>query len=130
MTNRILSIESLQESTVKFLFYQIVLAVQYLHSKEITHRDLKPQNILLSSQAPKARVKITDFGLSKLVNEDTFLRTKCGTPYYCAPEIWDEKNTVYDKKVDVWSLGVILYYMLAKELPFRCAFYLFFLGNN
>lgn len=119
LTDRILSLESLPESTIKFLFYQIVLAVQYLHSHGITHRDLKPQNVLLVSQAAKTRVKVTDFGLSKIITEDTCLRTLCGTPFYLAPEVWDTNCSVYDKKVDIWSLGVILFYMFAKELPFK-----------
>lgn len=119
LTDRILSIESLPECTIKFLFYQILLAVQYLHSKGVTHRDLKPQNVLLVSQAPKTRVKVADFGLSKVINDETCLRTLCGTPHYLAPEIWDPDCKVYDQKADVWSLGVILYYMFAKELPFK-----------
>lgn len=77
---------------------------------------MKPQNVLLVSEATRTQVKVTDFGLSKIINDETFLKTKCGTPYYLAPEVW--VNPVYDKKVDVWSVGVILYYMFAKELPF------------
>lgn len=120
LTDRILSMEPLPESTIKFLFYQIVLAVQYLHSQGITHRDLKPQNVLLVSTAAKTRVKVTDFGLSKILTDETCLRTMCGTPFYLAPEVWRvNANQVYDNKVDVWSLGVILFYMFAKELPFR-----------
>lgn len=120
LTDRILTIQPLPEATVKHLFYQIVQAVQYLHSRGITHRDLKPQNVLLVSHATKTRVKVSDFGLSKLIVDDgSFLRTVCGTPYYAAPEIWDENHAVYDKKVDVWSLGVILYYMLEQDLPFK-----------
>lgn len=64
-------------------------------------------------------MKISDFGLSKVVSEETVMQTICGTPYYVAPEIWDSAAATYDQKVDVWSLGVILYYMLARELPFK-----------
>lgn len=119
LTDRILSIEPLPESVIKFLFYQMALAVQYLHYQGITHRDLKPQNVLLVSHAIKSRVKITDFGLSKFVNDQTCLKTLCGTPYYLAPEVWDVNCNVYDSKVDVWSLGTLLFYMFAKELPFK-----------
>lgn len=75
--------------------------------------------MLLLTEAPKTLVKVSDFGLSKIVNEDTVMKTICGTPFYVAPEIFDERIKKYDQKVDIWSLGVILFYMLARELPFK-----------
>lgn len=117
--DRIRSMNSLSEDLVKFLFYQMALAVQYLHQHGITHRDLKPDNVLLLSDAPKTQVKVSDFGLSKIVNEETVMRTLCGTPNYLAPEIWDTTCNSYDEKVDIWSMGVILFHMLARELPFQ-----------
>lgn len=119
LTDRIMSSESFPESDIKFLFYQIVLAVQYLHSKGIIHRDLKPQNVLLESRSPRTRVKVTDFGLSKIINDESLMTTLCGTPHFVAPEMWDPEQNFYNQKVDVWSLGVILFYMFSKELPFR-----------
>nr|CAD7569710.1 unnamed protein product [Timema californicum] len=100
----------LNESEVKFYFYQIVLAVQYLHEKGIIHRDLKPSNILMASEKMKSIVKVTDFGLSKFINEETLATTYCGSPHYVAPEILQNKgHGSYTKKVDVWSLGLVLY---------------------
>ncbi|XP_018561125.1 ovarian-specific serine/threonine-protein kinase Lok-like isoform X2 [Anoplophora glabripennis] len=118
LNNRILSNVTLTESNVKFLFYQMVLAVQFLHAKGITHRDLKPENVLLSSDDLETIIKVTDFGLSKITEEDDMMKTVCGTLCYIAPEVLNAKIPEYDKQVDVWSLGVILFYMLSKKLPF------------
>lgn len=75
---------------------------------------------MLKSEKVDSLLKITDFGLSKIINdEDVIMKTICGTPSYLAPEILDGKFSSYNKQVDIWSLGVILYYMLCQELPFR-----------
>ncbi|XP_019880788.1 ovarian-specific serine/threonine-protein kinase Lok [Aethina tumida] len=108
---------NLTESQVKFYFYQITLAVQHLHSKGITHRDLKPANVLLSSTRFDSLVKVSDFGLSKETH-DNIMSTICGTPHYVAPEVLDGRYKEYNNQVDIWSLGVILFYMLSKKLPF------------
>ncbi|KAJ8949327.1 hypothetical protein NQ314_008247 [Rhamnusium bicolor] len=110
---------TLTESNTKFLFYQVVLAVQYLHSEGITHRDLKPGNVLLTTSDSQNIIKLTDFGLSKLSDGYDMMRTVCGTWYYIAPEVLNPKILEYDNQVDVWSLGVMLFYMLSKELPFQ-----------
>ncbi|XP_011876015.1 PREDICTED: ovarian-specific serine/threonine-protein kinase Lok isoform X2 [Vollenhovia emeryi] len=77
----------LSESCAKLIFYQVVLAVHYLHKMGITHRDLKPENILLKDHSDNPLVKVSDFGMSKFVNTQTMMRTFCGTPMYVAPEI-------------------------------------------
>lgn len=62
---------------------------------------------------------MSDFGLSKITDEDCAMKTVCGTLHYIAPEVIE--STEYNKQVDIWSLGVILFYMLSKQLPFRWA---------
>ena len=79
----------LQEDKVKTIARQVLHALQYMHRRKITHRDIKPDNILISSFDP-LRVKLSDFGLSKVVQEETMLKTFCGTLLYCAPEVYPE----------------------------------------
>jgi len=92
--------------------------VDYLHQRGIVHRDLKPENILFANKKYED-VKISDFGLSRIVGDGSFLQTMCGTPQYLAPEIINNTESKgYSKKVDVWSLGAILYFMLSGTPPF------------
>ncbi|KIJ49369.1 hypothetical protein M422DRAFT_225013 [Sphaerobolus stellatus SS14] len=108
------------ENEVRRMAAQICEAVAYLHSRGIIHRDLKPENIMLTKTKPP-NCKIADFGLSKIVEGDTFMKTMCGTPAYLAPEVMVRSNThhtPYDNKVDSYSLGVIFFCMLSGCLPF------------
>lgn len=118
--DKIVAIQRYSEPAAKFLFYQMVLALQYLHASGISHRDLKPENILLSSaREAETLIKITDFGLSKFVDGAALMKTFCGTPNYLAPEVLQTKGDgQYTNKVDNWSLGVILYIMLVGFPPF------------
>ncbi|KIM40164.1 hypothetical protein M413DRAFT_413516 [Hebeloma cylindrosporum] len=98
--------------------YQICDALAYIHSKGITHRDLKPENVLLTTHKPPI-VKVADFGLAKVVDSLTMLRTMCGTPSYLAPEVVKQENREgYDNLVDSWSVGVIVFSMLTNSGPF------------
>ena len=78
----------LTEEQCQRVAYQTMQALDYLHKNNITHRDIKPDNILIVKEEPMT-VKLSDFGLSKVVTgDDTFLKTFCGTLLYCAPEIY------------------------------------------
>lgn len=119
--DRIKNRGKLPEKYAKLIFYQVVLAVHYLHSRGITHRDLKPENILLADKSDITIAKVSDFGLSKLVDAETMMKTFCGTPMYVAPEILSTVGRgSYTNQVDVWSLGVILYVCLSGSVPFNC----------
>lgn len=127
----------LTERTTQVLAVQLLTALRYLHNFNITHRDIKPDNILINSLDP-LEVKLTDFGLSKMIDsEQTFLRTFCGTLLYCAPEVYTEyleydengyrtrgrpsrraPGQRYSHAVDIWSLGGVLFYCLTGAAPY------------
>jgi len=97
--------------TSKFYAAQITLVFEYLHGMQILYRDLKPENLLLTSEG---NCKVTDFGFAKRVEYRTW--TLCGTPEYLAPEIILSKG--HGKAVDWWALGILMYEMLAGYPPF------------
>uniref|UniRef100_A0A8B9JZA4 Protein kinase domain-containing protein n=1 Tax=Astyanax mexicanus TaxID=7994 RepID=A0A8B9JZA4_ASTMX len=95
---------------------QVLEAVAYLHEHGVVHRDLKPENLLYATSAPDAPLKIADFGLSKIIDDQVTMKTVCGTPGYCAPEIL--RGCAYGPEVDMWSVGVITYILLCGFEPF------------
>ncbi|KAG7442596.1 kinase-like protein [Guyanagaster necrorhizus] len=104
------------EDAARFITWQICDALAYLHSHGITHRDVKPDNILLTDDLPPI-VKLADFGLAKIVDDYTMLRTDCGTPEYNPPEVYREAANGYDHLADSWAVGTIVFAMLAKYMP-------------
>ncbi|XP_055832191.1 serine/threonine-protein kinase ATG1t isoform X3 [Solanum dulcamara] len=107
-----------QEGVARKFVKQIVGAgLEVLRMHQIIHRDLKPENILLSTMENDPILKIADFGLSRMLNPNDLAETVCGSPFYMAPEILQFKK--YDDKVDMWSLGAILFELLNGYPPFR-----------
>lgn len=126
----------LPEPEVQQITRQTLRALDYLHSQGVTHRDIKPDNILIAARNPLV-VKLSDFGLSKaIVDHETFLKTFCGTLLYCAPEVYPGYNDYtqtpakrrrtgeraprpvpYDSSADMWSFGAVVFHLLAGRAP-------------
>ncbi|GAB1291612.1 Serine/threonine-protein kinase D2 [Apodemus speciosus] len=95
----------------------ILVALRHLHFKNIVHCDLKPENVLLASADPFPQVKLCDFGFARIIGEKSFRRSVVGTPAYLAPEVL--LNQGYNRSLDMWSVGVIMYVSLSGTFPFN-----------
>ncbi|XP_062391965.1 MAP/microtubule affinity-regulating kinase 3, partial [Sardina pilchardus] len=105
----------MKEKEARAKFRQIVSAVQYCHQKCIVHRDLKAENLLLDADM---NIKIADFGFSNKFTMGSKLDTFCGSPPYAAPELFRDEHYM-GACVDVWALGVMLFFMATGTMPFR-----------
>ncbi len=105
------------ENYSAYVMYQIFSAINYCHNMKIVHRDLKPENILIVDRDKNnyPRIKICDFGTSKMFEKGAIQRKIVGSSYYIAPEVLKKH---YDEKCDIWSCGVILYILLSARPPF------------
>ena len=108
----------LNEQISKIIFKQLIEGLKYIHKKNIIHRDIKLDNILIDTTNT---VKICDFGVSRKIEKGVKIFERCGTPAYIAPEIY-KKIGYTGFQSDVWSAGITLYYILSGNLPFK--------GNN
>ena len=101
------------ESQILDWFTQICLGLKHVHDRKILHRDIKAQNVFMTSTN---RCLLGDFGIAKILNNTKgFARTMVGTPYYLSPEILESKH--YSFQSDIWSLGVLLYELCALKPP-------------
>ncbi|WCJ22524.1 Serine/threonine-protein kinase ATG1a [Euphorbia peplus] len=105
------------EDVARHFMRQIAAGLQVLHEKHLIHRDLKPQNLLLSSLEATPQLKIGDFGFARSLTPEDLAATLCGSPLYMAPEII--QNLKYDAKADLWSVGAILFQLVTGKLPFH-----------
>ncbi|KAJ2506113.1 hypothetical protein GGH95_003396 [Coemansia sp. RSA 1836] len=117
--------ERIDEDESKFIIYQVLLALKYLHDANIAHRDLKPENTLLVRKSAYSQVMLTDFGMAKAAGQQQLMKTMCGTFQYIAPEMissgakpGEAVKVGYTTAVDCWSLGVMTYAMVSGMLPF------------
>lgn len=109
--------EPIEENYFKKIFQQIHSAVRFMHSKNIVHRDLKPNNILFKDKE-RTEICIIDFGISGNSNGLSSEIIRAGTVKYCSPELVSGEHFQSSIKIDIWSLGVILYLMWYKMFPF------------
>ena len=107
----------LVETEAMEIVRSLMVAISYLHENGIVHRDIKPENILLESDCDGASIKLIDFGLSRFHDDnDVLMMSRVGTYTYMSPEVI---NGAYDKASDVWSIGIVMYTLLAGYPPFR-----------
>lgn len=105
----------LDEDRARDVISQCLDALKYLHAMNIAHRDIKPENILLQAK-DNFVVKISDFGLSRLAEGSSVMKTKCGSPDYVAPEVIKNEGS-YGVTVDMWSLGIVTFVSLLSHFP-------------
>jgi len=119
--DRIVSKGSYSEKEASDLMAVMASTLAHLHAQGIVHRDLKPENLMYLDKTPASPIKVTDFGLAKLIPHDGvshMMHSACGTPGYVAPEVLKNEPGGYDSQCDMWSLGVILYILLCGFPPF------------
>lgn len=108
------------EEYTRKIVRDILNAIFYLHeTKNIAHRDLKLANIMFTDRTADAEIKLIDFGLSKFVSGSEYMHSLVGTRYYIAPEVFmnDYKGVGYNKSCDMWSIGIITYFLLTGHNP-------------
>ena len=114
--DRIVTKSFYNESDARDLSKILLKAMDHIHDRRIAHRDLKPENLLLVNEKDDCLIKIADFGFAKRCESENSLTTLCGTPGFVAPEILNKSS--YGTKVDMWSVGVIIYILLGGYPPF------------
>ncbi|KAG6614193.1 ULK/ULK protein kinase [Phytophthora cinnamomi] len=117
----------LSEDVARHFLRELAKGMQCLWQRNLIHRDLKPQNLLLVEDSPTSALKIADFGFARHLATTSMAETLCGSPLYMAPEILRFQK--YDAKADLWSVGTILFEMLAGRPPYGGANHVQLLAN-
>ena len=113
--------QGFSEEIAKTIFSQILNAIEHCHLNNIIHCDIKPENLLLNENF---EIKLIDFGYSKFYNKNELIREWKGTKIYASPELYKNKLNGFDgEKIDIFSLGVLLYVLVVGKFPFECAYY-------
>jgi len=108
----------LSETEARLLFIQMLSAVNHCHSLRVIHRDLKLENILFADLGHR-KIKVVDFGIAGLIQDDKAEKSKAGSSKYMAPEVLSDENIEARPSLDVWSMGCILFALVTGELPFN-----------
>ena len=101
---------------IKKIILPLAQALQYLNKFGVVHRDIKPDNILVEKKDEELKVRLSDFGLAKILSKNETSNECCGSVPFCAPELLKRQN--YGVSVDVWSLGMLIFYLLSSSFPF------------
>jgi serine/threonine protein kinase len=113
--NVIVKLKRVPEAAAKVFIQQVLIALEYLHQRDIGHRDVKPENIMIDENG---NARLTDFGLAKYAPPGVLTSTSCGSPYYVSPEIIS--NAAYSpQKSDMWSIGVVIFAMVSGQVPWK-----------
>lgn len=116
LLKRVVDLNAFTERVAAQTIRQTLYALNFMHEKEIAHRDMKIENILCQSKKNLDSVKVTDFGFATKFDPNHKMYLTLGSPLYMAPELCERRS--YDKKVDVWAMGVITYILLSGSPPF------------
>mmetsp|Transcript_96590 Transcript_96590/g.174405 ORF Transcript_96590/g.174405 Transcript_96590/m.174405 type:complete len:603 (+) Transcript_96590:133-1941(+) len=113
--SKIIELKRFTEANAATLGAQMLASIDYVHKKEIMHRDIKAENFLLSDTSPTSVVKMIDFGMACKFGHGQVFTEICGSPHYLAPELIGQK---YNRMVDMWAFGVLLYLIMYGHYPF------------
>ena len=125
LSDNLKQVEKFSEDQAKFIIAQMVIALEHLHSKDVLHRDIKAENVLMRENG---YIVLADYGLSKMIEDYDTAVTFCGTKEYMAPEIY--KRQPQDKAVDWWAVGILTFELLAGYTPFGRNEYMIRRGTN
>lgn len=119
------SAKNLTPDQIKELSRQLLESIAYLHANGICHRDINPNNIIISTGGDnKVKMTLIDFNVAKRFSSSVFsnpilMMTNTGTPMYQAPEMLEGNESYYDEKVDLWSAGAVIYFMISGKHAFQ-----------